>query len=63
MIVIVLVQQQAPASVEVKQPLHRLDILDRVMIQLASHLEEHECGGQAPGEHQHTRQHEHVPQR
>ena len=38
MIVIILAQDQAPARVEVQKPLHRLDVLDGVVIQLTSHL-------------------------
>ena len=42
MIVIILVQVERSARVEVEQSLHGLDVLDRVMIQLAAQLQKQE---------------------
>ena len=61
MVVIILAQTETASGVEVQQSLYRLDILNRVMIELVLQLKKKKSCSQTPGKQQHAGQHQEIP--
>ena len=62
MIVIVYAHDQPSAGIEVKKPFHGLDVLNRVMVQLAAQLKKQKRSSNTPGQQKQPRQDDNVPE-